>query len=55
MKKLQNWLKNWPKNNGSLPAGVKKPSRPPPFASANDDGAWAKAVLLSGPPGKIFT
>ena len=49
MKKLQNWLKNWPKNNSNV-AG-KRPSAPPPFARANDDGGWAKAVLMSGPPG----
>ena len=49
MKKLQNWLKNWPKNNNNISG--KRPSAPPPFARANDDGGWAKAVLLSGPPG----
>ena len=47
LKKLQHWLKNWQKNN----SGGKMPPRPPPFKMSNDDGAWAKAVLLSGPPG----
>ena len=49
MKKLLNWLQNWPKNN--LHNQGKRPPRPPPFASHNDDGAWAKCALLSGPPG----
>ena len=49
MRKLVNWLKNWPKNNSQ--SSGKKATKPPPFASHNDDGAWAKCALLSGPPG----
>ena len=49
MKKLINWLRNWPKNN--LHNNGKRPPKPPPFMTHNDDGAWAKAALLSGPPG----
>ena len=45
MKKLVKWLTNWEKHHSG---GKKPPSRPPPFAALNDDGAWAKAALLSG-------
>ena len=48
LKKLLAWLRNWPKNN--MHNNGKRPSRPPPFAR-DDDGGWAKAALLSGPPG----
>ena len=45
-KKLHNWLKNWNHNqNGRI-----KHSKPSPWAK-NDDGAFFKAALLSGPPG----
>ena len=50
LRKLQAWLKEWNKYNGACVSG-KRPSRPSPWAVARDDGAWAKAVLLSGPPG----
>ncbi|XP_068084538.1 replication factor C subunit 1 isoform X2 [Anabrus simplex] len=46
MKKLMIWLKNWHKNH----SGNKKLPRPSPWAK-NDDGAYFKAALLSGPPG----
>ena len=49
MKKLITWLRNWPKNN--LHNNGKRPPKPPPFMTHNDDGSWAKAALLSGPPG----
>ena len=49
MKKLITWLRNWPKNN--LHNNGKRAPKPPPFQSYNDDGSWAKAALLSGPPG----
>ena len=48
VKKLLYWLRNWPKNNLEKNGG-KRPQRP--FHAHNDDGAWAKAALLSGPPG----
>ena len=48
VKKLLYWLRNWPKNNLEKNGG-KRPQRP--FNTHNDDGAWAKAALLSGPPG----
>lgn len=44
--KLYNWLLNWHKNqNGNV-----KHAKPSPWAK-NDDGAFFKAALLSGPPG----
>ena len=49
MKKLITWLRNWPKNN--LHNNGKRAPKPPPFQSHSDDGSWAKAALLSGPPG----
>ena len=49
MKKLITWLRNWPKNN--LHNNGKRVPKPPPFMTHNDDGSWAKAALLSGPPG----
>ena len=45
-KKLFTWLSNWHKNRGRN----MKHSKPTPWAK-NDDGAFFKAVLLSGPPG----
>lgn len=45
-KKLQNWLKNWYTNQN----GKTKLTRPSPWAK-NDNGAFFKAALLSGPPG----
>ena len=50
LKKLQNWLKGWDKHHGIAAIG-KPPARPPPWGASKDDGAWAKAALLSGPPG----
>ena len=47
MKKLKIWLQDWNKNH------LSKTSAPKPFrwVSADDNGAWAKCALLSGPPG----
>nr|XP_012147257.1 PREDICTED: replication factor C subunit 1 isoform X2 [Megachile rotundata] len=45
-KKLHNWLLNWHKNQ----SGQVKHAKPSPWAK-NDDGAFFKAALLSGPPG----
>ena len=50
MKKLQMWLRGWEKYHGVGVTG-KPPSRPPPWGASKDDGAWAKAAMLSGPPG----
>ena len=50
LKKLQNWLKGWDKHHGIAATG-KPLARPPPWGASKDDGAWAKAALLSGPPG----
>ena len=50
LKKLQNWLKGWDKHHGIAAIG-KPAARPPPWGASKDDGAWAKAALLSGPPG----
>lgn len=53
MRKLLHWLQNWSKHHGN--SNKKPPPRPPPnfggHGNANDDGGWAKAALLSGPPG----
>nr|XP_045582058.1 replication factor C subunit 1-like [Procambarus clarkii] len=46
VKKLHIWLQNWQKNQLS----DKKPPRPSPWAK-DDNGAFFKAALLSGPPG----
>ena len=46
VKKLIKWLSNWFSNHD----GTKKLSRPSPWAK-DDDGAFFKAALLSGPPG----
>ncbi|KOC59072.1 Replication factor C subunit 1 [Habropoda laboriosa] len=45
-KKLYSWLMNWHKNQ----SGQVKHVKPSPWAK-NDDGAFFKAALLSGPPG----
>ena len=50
MKKLQAWLRGWEKFHGVTASG-KPPTKPPPWGASKDDGAWAKAALLSGPPG----
>ena len=50
MKKLQAWLRRWEEHHGVLASG-KPPNKPPPWGASKDDGAWAKAALLSGPPG----
>ncbi|XP_015183799.1 PREDICTED: replication factor C subunit 1 [Polistes dominula] len=44
VKKLHYWLSNWHKNRN------KKHVKPSPWAK-NDDGAYFRATLLSGPPG----
>lgn len=44
--RLTNWLTKWYVNQ----SGPKKAGRPNPWAK-NDDGAFFKAALLSGPPG----
>ncbi|XP_014607760.1 PREDICTED: replication factor C subunit 1 isoform X1 [Polistes canadensis] len=44
VKKLHYWLSNWHKNRN------KKYVKPSPWAK-NDDGAYFRATLLSGPPG----
>lgn len=48
MKKLIIWLTNWHKFHGSK-NNIKVP-KPSPWAK-NDDGAYFKCALLSGPPG----
>lgn len=49
MNKLKVWLNSW--NSNHLQVGSKKTSKPPPWQMAGDTGGWAKAALLSGPPG----
>ena len=49
MRKLTNWIQNWSKYHAT--PGAKAPPRPPPWNSGADNGVWAKAALLSGPPG----
>lgn len=44
--RLTNWLTKWYTNQN----GSKRPAKPNPWAK-NDDGAFYKAALLSGPPG----
>lgn len=48
MRKLLNWLKNWHRYH----SGKDRPkvTRPSPWAK-DDDGAYFKCTLLSGPPG----
>lgn len=48
MNKLKKWLMNWYRNQ--QPEMRKKIPKPSPWAK-NDDGAYYKAALLSGPPG----
>ena len=48
MRKLTSWISSWTTHHAS---GQKPPPRPPPWHQSNDTGAWAKAALLSGPPG----
>ncbi|CAH8510180.1 unnamed protein product [Dicrocoelium dendriticum] len=50
--KLYNWLSNW-HSHFSAGAKVRAYSAAPPWASggSTDDGKWARAALLSGPPG----
>jgi len=50
MNKLKIWLKDWNKNHLNL-GGKKGAPKPAPWGAANDNGAWAKCALLSGPPG----
>uniref|UniRef100_A0A0C9RS00 Gnf1_0 protein n=1 Tax=Fopius arisanus TaxID=64838 RepID=A0A0C9RS00_9HYME len=45
-KKLHTWLLNWHKNRGSNVKNAK-----PSLYAKNDNGAYFKACLLSGPPG----
>ncbi len=40
---------NWFRHHGD--PGKKAPPRPPPWGASGDGGAWARAALLSGPPG----
>jgi replication factor C subunit 1 len=49
MRKLTNWIKNWESNNAGK--GKNSNPKPPPWNSGADNGFWAKAALLSGPPG----
>lgn len=49
MNKLKIWLRDWNKNH--LNRVGKAAPKPAPWGAANDNGAWAKAALLSGPPG----
>ena len=50
MNKLKNWLMDWNKNHLNT-GGKKGAAKPAPWGVANDNGAWAKCALLSGPPG----
>ena len=50
MNKLKIWLNDWNRNHLHT-GGKKAASKPAPWGAANDSGAWAKAALLSGPPG----
>ena len=50
MNKLRNWLVDWNKNHLNT-GGKKGAPKPAPWGMANDNGAWAKCALLSGPPG----
>merc|ERR1719209_1000496 len=50
MNKLKVWLRDWNKNHLNL-NGKKSAPKPAPWGVANDNGAWAKCSLLSGPPG----
>jgi len=50
MNKLKIWLQDWNKNHLNL-NGKKSAPKSAPRGAANDNGAWAKCALLSGPPG----
>ena len=50
MNKLKTWLHDWNKNHLNV-TGKKPAPKPAPWGVSNDNGAWAKAALLSGPPG----
>ena len=48
MNKLKFWLQDWNKNHLNLNNSVSKPAK---CGTSLDNGAWAKCVLISGPPG----
>ena len=50
MNKLKSWLADWNKNHLNT-GGKKAAPKPAPWGVSNDNGAWAKCALLSGPPG----
>ena len=50
MNKLKIWLRDWNSNHLNNATG-KKASKPNMWGNAQDNGAWAKCALLSGPPG----
>ena len=50
MNKLKIWLMDWNKNHLNLNAKKSAP-KPARGGTANENGAWAKSALLSGPPG----
>ena len=50
MNKLKSWLAGWNKNHLNT-GGKKAAPKPAPWGVSNDNGAWAKCALLSGPPG----
>ena len=50
MNKLKIWLAGWNKNHLNT-GGKKAAPKPAPWGVSNDNGAWAKCALLSGPPG----
>ena len=48
MNKLKFWLQDWNKNHLNLNNSLSKPAK---CGTSLDNGAWAKCVLISGPPG----
>ena len=50
MNKLKIWLRDWNRNHLNM-NGKKGAPKPAPWGVANNNGAWAKCALLSGPPG----
>ena len=50
MNKLKIWLRDWNKNHLNF-NGKKSAPKPAPWGAVNNNGAWAKCALLSGPPG----
>lgn len=50
MNKLKIWLKDWNKNHLNI-TGKKGAPKTSSWGAANDNGAWAKCALISGPPG----